>query len=162
MNDRILVTYATRTGSTAEVATSMADALTQHNLLVDLVPVKEVQDISGYRSIVLGSGIRIGSFLPEVMGFLEENQKSLGKVPLHVFLLCMTLHQDNPENRKVVNGYMEPVRTLIQPASEGMFAGVIDLSKMNFFDRIITKALNSPEGDFRNWDVINKWTAQIA
>ena len=65
MNDRILVTYATRAGSTAEVAAACAETLAARGYAVDVKPVKEKTQLTGYSAVVLGSAIRMGDWLPE-------------------------------------------------------------------------------------------------
>ena len=42
-------------------------------------------------SVVLGSAIRTGQALPEVMTFIEKNQAALQQKPFSIFILCMTL-----------------------------------------------------------------------
>jgi menaquinone-dependent protoporphyrinogen oxidase len=60
MNDKILVTYATATGSTAEVAQAVAKTVSGDNGAVDVLTVKQVEDLSPYRAIVVGTAIRNG------------------------------------------------------------------------------------------------------
>jgi len=63
MSNRILVTYATRTRSTAEVAKVISEVLTTRGFVVDLKPVKEKPSLDGYRGVILGSAIRMGGCL---------------------------------------------------------------------------------------------------
>jgi menaquinone-dependent protoporphyrinogen oxidase len=43
-----------------------------------------------------------------------------------------------------------------------LFAGKIDKSKLSFGEKAIVVALRVPEGDFRDWDEIDAWAADIA
>ncbi|PKL55421.1 MAG: flavodoxin, partial [Methanomicrobiales archaeon HGW-Methanomicrobiales-6] len=77
MADRILVAYATRYGSTAEVAEAIGEELRKAGITVDVQPVGEVQDLSPYRAAVIGSPIYMGKWLPESQVFIEKNQQYL-------------------------------------------------------------------------------------
>jgi menaquinone-dependent protoporphyrinogen oxidase len=153
----ILVTYATRAGSTGDTAARIAEVLSQNNHPVDLLPVKDVTDISGYQTVIMGSAVRIGQLLPEAMDFIEAKQVLLQQKSFSVFLLCMTLENDNDENRAIVSAYLEPVRKLVKPAHEGLFPGVMDLSKLGLLDRLMSTVMKVPQGDYRNWNEISSW-----
>jgi len=152
---RALVAYASKAGSTEEVADKMGQILAQRNLKVDVRPVTSVTDLSPYQAVILGSAIRTGSLLPEAMTFIQQNQAALQQKSFSVFILCMTLATDNEANRKTVSSYLDPVRALVKPASEGLFGGVMDLNRLKVFERLIILAMKVPQGDFRNWDQID-------
>jgi menaquinone-dependent protoporphyrinogen oxidase len=157
MNDRILVAYATRAGSTTEVAETIAKALRDGGAQVDVCPVKQAGDLSPYRAVVLGSPVRMGRWLPEAFAFLKTHQAELSRVPVAYFVTCVTLTSNTVENRRTVDAYLDPVRAILHPVSVGLFAGAIDGSKLSFLDRLMVKATKTPEGDFRKWDEIHLW-----
>ncbi len=162
MDKKILITYASKAGSTAETAARMGELLAGQNAQVDVLPVDKVGDLSAYQAVVLGSAIRMGQLLPEVVKFVEANQAVLQQKSFNVFFLCMTLEKDTSENRQTVSAYLEPVRALVKPASEGMFAGVMDPKKISLLERLMMKAMKTPVGDFRNWEQINAWAQSVA
>lgn len=162
MDKKILITYASKAGSTAETAARMGEMLAKQNAQVDVLPVEKVGDLSAYQAVVLGSAIRMSQLLPEVVKFVEANQAVLQQKSFNVFFLCMTLEKDTPENRQTVSAYLEPVRALVKPASEGMFAGVMDPKKLSLVERLLMKAMKTPVGDYRNWDQINAWAQSVA
>jgi menaquinone-dependent protoporphyrinogen oxidase len=43
-----------------------------------------------------------------------------------------------------------------------IFGGKLDPEQMSFPERAITRALHAPHGDFRDFDDIRAWAAQIA
>lgn len=161
MNPRVLIAYASKAGSTAETAVRMGETLSRRGCSVDVRPVSKVTDLASYQAVVLGSTIRIGSLLPEMMTFVKNNQAALQQKPLSLFIMCMTLEKDNEETRKTVSAYLEPVRALVQPASEGLFAGTMIPGKLSLIERLMMKAMKTPVGDFRQWDQINSWTESI-
>ena len=162
MDKKILITYASKAGSTAETAARMGEMLAGQNAQVDVLPAEKVGDLSAYQAVVLGSAIRMGQLLPEVVKFVEANQAVLQQKSFNVFFLCMTLEKDTPENRQTVSAYLEPVRALVKPASEGMFAGVMEPKKLSLLERMMMKAMKTPVGDFRNWEQINAWAQSAA
>ncbi len=161
MQNRILVAYATKAGTTAEIAARIGETISQKNQTVDVLPISRVKDLSGYSAVVIGSAIRMGSVLPEVKSFVEKNQAALGQKPFSMFVAGMTLNEDTEANRTAVSAYLDPIRAVVKPASEGLFAGVMDPQKVSFLDRLIIKALKTPLGDFRDWDKINAWAESI-
>ena len=52
--------------------------------------------------------------------------------------------------------------TTVQPLDMGLFAGVLDYSKLTWMYRMVMKSKMKkkgvPEGDFRNWEAIRTWT----
>jgi len=162
MDKRILVAYASKAGSTAEIAARVGETLSQRNRSVDVLPVAKVKDISSYDAVIVGSAIRMGSVLPEVKSFVEKNQTELNQKSFNMFVACMTLNDDTEANRETVSAYLDPIRAIVSPASEGLFAGVIDSSKLSLLDRLIVKAIKPPIGDFRKWNQIQNWAANIA
>lgn len=86
MNDRILVAYASKTGSTSGVADALGKQLAAGGAAVDVRQMKEVKDLSPYRAAVVGSAINGGKWLPEAMEFVQANQSQLNKMPTAIFL----------------------------------------------------------------------------
>ncbi len=162
MENRILITYATKAGSTADIAMRMAETLRAGQYLVDVKPVKEVTDLSPYSTVIAGSAIRVGNILPEMTQFIQDNLTALQSKRFDIFIACMTLEKDTAENRATVSAYLDPVRAMIQPASEGLFAGVMDLRRLNLLEKLMMKAMKTPVGDFRNWEQINGWIQGIS
>lgn len=161
MTKKTLIAYASKAGSTVEIANHMGQMLSSKGIEVDIIPVQKVKDLSSYQSVILGSAIRVGKVLPEAMKFVETYQETLKQKTFGVFVVCMTLNDDTPENRKIVSDYLNPIRALVTPSSEGLFAGVMDLKKLNLVERLLIKAMKVPEGDFRNWDKIDAWNGNL-
>jgi menaquinone-dependent protoporphyrinogen oxidase len=157
----VLVAYATKAGSTGEVAEAVGQALCASGAAVDVKPVKEVDDLDGYEAVVVGSAIRIGRWLPEAIRFVEANARTLAAMPVAYFQLSGFLQDDTPEKRQEAAAYLAPVRALVEPVSEGLFAGKIDYSTLSFFDRTIAKLVGSAEGDWRDRDAIRTWASDL-
>lgn len=167
MNEKILVTYATRTGTTAGVAEAISKTLAEGGAIVDVLPMKEVTDLSPYKAVVAGSAINGAEWLPEAKQFMRMHQKALSQKPFAAFLVCMTLAMPQAEKyRPFVSDYLKPVRALVRPVSEGLFAGALDLAKLpSLGDRIkfgISILLGVwKQGDHRDWNAIQAWATSL-
>lgn len=163
MSQRILVAYATRAGSTAEVADRIGGILAKRGAVADVKPLGDVGTVENYHAVVIGSAVRAGRVLPEARDFVLANRSALRKVPTALFVVCMTLKDDTPENRKVVDAYLDPLRAEVTPVASGLFAGRLDYSRLGFFTRLVAKYMaNAPEGDYRDWRAIEQWAENIA
>lgn len=167
MNQSLLVTYATRTGSTQGVAEMVARVLAEHGQSVDVRRMADVDDLSPYRAVVAGSAINGGQWLPEAMRFIRLHQAALRQRPLAAFTVCITLSMKGGDQyRAAVAGWTAPMRALVRPVSEGLFAGALDLGKLPLSPRSLLMRVPVllgvwRAGDHRDWAAIQTWARQI-
>lgn len=167
MTEKILVTYASRTGWTVGVAETVGKTLAENGAQVDVLPMREVKDLSVYQAVVAGSAINGGEWLPEAMQFVRAHQAELKHKPFAAFLVCMTLSMRNADQyRTHVSTWLNPVRALARPVSEALFAGGLDISKIpSFGDRLKFRLSVMfgvwKEGDHRDWNAIRAWAAAL-
>lgn len=167
MTNKILVTYATMTGSTKGVSEAIGRTLIELGANVDIIPMKEVKNISQYNSVVAGSAIQAGKWLPEAMDFIQTHKQDLNKKPFAAFLVCMTLAMTKGNNyHDTVSGWLSPVRDLVTPVSEGLFTGILDIKKIPAFSDRIKFRISLitgiwKEGDHRDWEAIRNWAVNL-
>lgn len=163
----ILVTYASRAGSTAGVAERIGKILSKKGEDVTVKPMSEVKDLSEYDAYVTGSAIQGASWLPEAMEFIRRHQEVFMEKPCATFTVCMTMAMKKGEKyRAGIQEWLTPVRAITNPVSEGIFAGALDLSKVpSKSDRAkfrISILLGFwKEGDHRKWDRIEQWASHL-
>jgi menaquinone-dependent protoporphyrinogen oxidase len=68
--------------------------------------------------------------------------------------------------RQGVADWLEPVRALVRPVSEGLFAGVLDISQVPSLGDRLKFRLSVlfgvwSEGDHRDWNAIRAWAADL-
>jgi menaquinone-dependent protoporphyrinogen oxidase len=165
MANKILVTYASRFGSTAGVAEAIGKTLAEQGAQVDVLPVRDVKDLAPYQAVVAGSAINGGQWLPEAMQFIQAHRAELARKPFAAFLVCMTLTMRG-DYRQHVATWLEPVRALVKPVSEGLFAGVLEIAKIPSFSDRLKFRLSVlfgvwKEGDHRDWNAIHAWAESI-
>ena len=167
MSNRILVTYASRAGSTAEVAEAIGKTLADGGAQVDVISMNDVKDLSPYQAVVAGSAIRGSKWLPEAVQFIQTHRSILAQKRFAMFTVCITMAMKNAENyRSGVMGWVAPVRAMVKPLSEGLFAGMLDFSKLPFnLDTLMlrfTVAIGVfPRGDHRDWNAIRSWAQSL-
>jgi menaquinone-dependent protoporphyrinogen oxidase len=161
MNTRILIVYATRSGSTREVAEVIGATLEQRGADADVREVAQVRDLASYSAVIVGSAIRGAKWLPEALGFVNANRDALSRVPLAYFQVCMTLMEDTPETRAKARTFLEPVCAMIQPLEAESFAGKIEYRNAPFVMRALMRLIRTPEGDRRDWNAIRDWAGRV-
>ncbi len=158
MPKRILIVYGTWAGSTADVAEFIGKTLAEGGYRVDVKPVESVTSTAGYHAVIIGSAIRMGRVMPEILDFVKSRKAELGKIPTAYFVVCMTMKDDTPGNRRIVDAYLDPLRREASPMDAGLFAGRMEYARLGFLARTaVEHFVKVPEGDFRNWDIIRDW-----
>ena len=164
IQNKALIAYASRCGSTGGVADAIGQELCVTGTSIDVRLVGKVNDLSSYQTVIVGSAIRRGRWLPEALDFVKKHRDVLREVPTAYFVVCLTMKDDTPENHSKVLSYLDPVRKetpQIQPVDIGLFAGAVNFTKLSFVNKSILKARGATEGDFRNWSAIRAWATEI-
>jgi len=167
MNKRILVTYASRTGSTAQIAEAICKTLVKEREETELLPMQDVNDLSRYHAVIIGSPIRKSRWLPEAMQFLQTHATALAQKRVATFTVCITMAMSNAEPyQHAVREWIAPVHAQLQPVSEGFFAGKLDFEKLPWsLDTLLFRATVAlgilPKGDHRDWNAVHAWAKSL-
>lgn len=163
MSDAVLVAYATRYGSTQEVATAIAEALREKGLEVALLPAREVRALEGYRAVVLGAPFYMFHWHKDALGFLSRHRQALESRPVAIFALGPTSMEDvaKPEIRDQLDQALNKFPWL-KPVAVAMFGGKWDPQKLTFPYNLIPALKQMPLSDIRDWAVIRAWASDLA
>ena len=155
----ILLAYATRYGSTQEVAETIAATLREDGLEVDLQSMQEVKSLDRYDAVVLGAAIYNAKWNADAHQFVSHHQDALSKLPVAIFTLGPLSGSDAAKrnSRRQLDSQLAKYPWL-KPVALEIFAGKYDPSKpgLNFFERFL------PARDYRNWDAIRAWANKLS
>ena len=164
MNGQVLVAYATKHGTTAQIAEKIGQGLRQAGLRTEVLPTDRVGELTPYKAVVLGSAVYIGKWRKEAATFLKTNEKALAERPVWLFSSGPTGEGDPVELTK---GWrfpkaLQPIADRIRPRGIAVFHGGLDPQKLNVVEKWMIKNVKAPLGDFRDWEAITSWAKSIA
>jgi menaquinone-dependent protoporphyrinogen oxidase len=155
---RVLVTAASRHGSTADIAAAIVRVLHLRGLAADLVEPAEVKDLTGYDAVVLGSAVYAGRWMAPATDLVDRCRSQLVGRPVWLFSSGPVGSPANPAEGPAVSKVMEQTGAL----GHRVFAGKLDKAELGRLERTMVRAVRAPEGDYRDWDAIAEWAARIA
>jgi menaquinone-dependent protoporphyrinogen oxidase len=161
MGRKVLVAYASRTGSTAEVAQTIADELRKQGADVEVRLAKKVRNVRHYDAVIVGGPIRFGKWLPEAEKFVATHQEDLRERSVGVFALALTMREDSLASRAQVRSGLVPIFEMVPPVHLGLFGGVLDCHKLSPLVRRMMQSSGIPEKDHRDWAVIRNWATEL-
>jgi menaquinone-dependent protoporphyrinogen oxidase len=189
---RALLVYATRHGSTREVADAVAAQLGGHFADVDVREAAEAPPPAGYDAVVIGGPMIMG-WHRDTEKYVKRHQDQLVSVPFALFVTAASLTEDGmtdlrgvpvakdpwlvkkPRNADKLTRkerYALPSHYLgdifkacgpARPRSAAFFAGSLDLTTMNVFEKLfVLLIVGATPGDGRHWDFVREWGADAA
>ncbi|MFZ6027121.1 MAG: flavodoxin domain-containing protein [Chloroflexota bacterium] len=190
--NKVLVTYATNSGTTADVARAIGEEIEKSGAQVDVLPLERVTTLAGYAAVVLGAPMIMG-WHRAATAFLKKHQQSLSKVPVALFVTCISLTQSGEtqvdgtaitvdpalpqapkqpgrlsfkERYTTVGNYVRPILKAApqaKPVSVGIFGGRLDMYRLKWWQALFVMAIiQAQPGEKRNWDAIRSWAGQLA
>jgi menaquinone-dependent protoporphyrinogen oxidase len=156
---KVLVTAASRHGSTVEVAATIGSVIQAAGHDVEVVAPSEVAGFDGYDAAVIGSAVYVGHWLDPAREILEHHKPALRA--LRVWLFASGPVGDPPKPAEPPEDG-ERLVELVHARDLRLFPGAIDRRKLGFAERAVVAAVRIPEGDFRPWGEIEGWAHGIA
>jgi menaquinone-dependent protoporphyrinogen oxidase len=155
MDTDVLVAYATKHGTTEEVARAIADTLVASGRTVDVQRADRVGELSEYRAVVLGAALYMGRWHGDAHRFLRRHRRELESKPLAVFALGPT--DETEKSWAGARAQLEHAlaKSPVEPVAVELFGGAIVPETFRFpFNRI-------PAADVRDWDAIRAWAEAL-
>ena len=126
---RVLVTFATRGGSTRELAEQVAQVLAPSGLTVDLQPVTAPMD-GASSGVVLGSALYFQRLMPEALQFLTNHATILALTrPLVIFSVGAEMRKGAPAARAAAETWVRQSLSSIRNSSQSSWN--ISLARSN-------------------------------
>ena len=162
MAGSVLIAYATRYGSTQEVAEAVGARLRERGLRVQVRRAREVHSLDGFSAVVVGTPLYIGSLLREARRFLKRHQTTLSQMPVALLVLG-PVHggKELDDARTRLAGVLAKLPWL-KPMATKVFVGKYDPAKLRFPDSLLAVLPASPlhgvpAHDGRDWPAIRAW-----
>ena len=168
MENKILVTYASRTGTTASYAEAIGKTLSENGAQVEVIAMDQAKDLSSYGVVVAGSSIRQFKWLPEAARFIETHQAELAQKRFAMFTVGIALAMPKGEqSRAAAAGWVQPVRALVNPIKDGFFPGGMDFTLLpNNLETWILHLMVVigvfPRGDQRDLNAARAWAQELS
>jgi menaquinone-dependent protoporphyrinogen oxidase len=155
---RVLVAYATKHGSTREIAEAIAAVLRDEGIDGEARPAADGRGLAGFGAVVLGSGLYSATWLREANRFVRVHRAALEAVPVWLF-------SSGPLDRSAEHTEIPMTKNVVDAID-----GLVIRGHRTFGGRLRE---DSPEvaagilathhtGDFRDWAAIRAWAREIA
>jgi menaquinone-dependent protoporphyrinogen oxidase len=158
----VLVAYASKRGSTAEIAETVAATLRREGFGVCLERAGEVRNLERFDAVVLGSAVYMKRWRGDARDFLKKHRKALRQTPFWVFSSGPVGDpaQDNAE-------WMEPPKLAGKIEELGgrghvVFGGRVPTEPRGMMERAMVEGTPKEYRDRRDWDEIRTWAKQVA
>ncbi len=173
MERKALVAYASKYGSTQEVAEAIAGTLRESGIAVDVQHVRKVRSVTGYDVVVLGAPFYLGAWHRDAADFLARHREALtaraaAECRVAVFALGPT--QGDAEEWQSARAALDTELAKypwLAPVATELFGGRYDPRKLRLPDNLLTALPASPlhglpASDIRDWTAIRAWAGRLA
>jgi menaquinone-dependent protoporphyrinogen oxidase len=148
---KVLVAFATKNGSTEEVAAAVAAAMREQGAQVVLRPAAAVREpVAGYDLVVLGAPLYSGRWHKDASRFLRRRRRDLPDTPVAVF--AMGPRQNTAESWRRSRAQLDRAlskRSWLNPVAVTVFGGTDPLKR--------GARGGQDRRDLRDWDNIRVW-----
>ena len=162
MKPSVLVTFATRYGSTREVAQSIADTLKESGIEVDFQLIREVRSVEKYQAVVLGAPLYMFRWHKDTRRFLSKHRKEIVQRPIAIFALG-PIHDEEKEWQDVQKQLDKALAKYpwLNPAAVEIFGGRFDPARLRFPYSFLPAMRKIPASDIRDWAKIKSWAENL-
>lgn len=160
----VLVTAASRHGSTHGIAEAIGHTLESRGFEVTVAPPHEIVDVASYDAFVIGSAIYVGHWLEPATAFVSHFAPTLSKRPVWLFTSGPV---GDPKRGLVKKMTADPVELpqlleLTNAREHRILAGKLENKTLHGAQRLSLAVFRGFEGDWRDWTAIDAWACEIA
>lgn len=159
---KVLVVYATKSGSVTEIAKKIGRSLSDQGATVDVVAAEQAGNPQDYDAVVVGSGVRAGMWHGAARSWVATHAAQLASKPLALYTVGLMI-TEGASKVEEVRGYTDKLlaETSLDPVDVGLFGGWNEPKAFSFLERTAMKMMKAPVGDFRDWDAIAAWSKDV-
>lgn len=188
---KILIAYATLSGSTAEIAQIIGEEIARGGVQVEVLPFSQVTNLENYTAVIVGAPMIMG-WHRSALGFLKKHRRALQQVPLAVFVTAMSLTKTGEtsvdgipvfvdenlpkapaaqssltfrERYATLPNYLRPIVRAARPArpvSIAVFGGRLEYGRLPWWAVLFAMiVIQAPAGERRNWPAIRAWACDL-
>ncbi len=154
------IVIASKHGSTREIGEEVARTLRHDGIGSTIYDATDVVNLEGRSGVIVGSAVYMGKWMKEARDFVEENADRLRTMPVWLFS-SGPIGEQSPESAVDARA-MNDLIASCGARSHRLFSGKLDRSELSRTERLATRLVNAPEGDFRDFDAIDAWAEEIA
>ena len=154
----ILVTAASKHGATDEVADAIAKRIEASGITVDRLAPADVTSVADYDAVIVGSATYILQWMPEAHDFMERFKDQLPVGQVWAFSVGMN---GVPKHSKQDRSSVGPLLTHVKCRELRTFPGRYKPSLLSLRERSVARLAGVVEGDFRDWEAIERWADEI-
>lgn len=158
----VVVAYASKHGSTRQIAERIAAVLRVEGVDADVLPADKAGDLDGYDAVILGSAVYMGRWRPEAWRFVRRHRAQLASVPLWLFSSgpVVKAGEEIPQTPAPLRVHRTGER--LEARGHVVFGGRVPDEPDSFVERSVAKNVADKQRDSRDWDAIEAWARRIA
>jgi menaquinone-dependent protoporphyrinogen oxidase len=156
---RVLVTAASKHGSTEMIANEVVRGLRDRHIDTDFAAPEVVTSLLGYDAVIIGSAVYNGHWMKPATAFVAHHRAELLDRDVWLFSSGPVGTPPVPvtESRDT-----EAIASSLAARGHRSFPGVLDRARLGRVERTMVTLVHGEEGDFRDWDAVQEWTKSVA
>lgn len=189
---KVLVAYATNSGSTAEVAEKIAAELSLAGHDAVARRIADIKDIGEYDSVLIGAPMILG-WQAAAKGFARRHQSELAAKKVAYFACAMRLtHVEGKalpsfvlaldpnlaepparagslslkERFTLLGYYLKPMLQAaprVKPLNVAFFKGKLEMYRLKWYQALFVMiVVQASPGDYRDWDFVKGWARSLS
>jgi menaquinone-dependent protoporphyrinogen oxidase len=174
---KALIVYGTRYGTATEIAEEIGRVIENEGIEVDVKDARSLKniDLSLYKLVVVGSGIKMGKWTKKSLKFLQDNKEALATRKVAIFVTCGAANEkkNRAEGQEKYLDQVAEKNLINKPVATGLFGSKYDPNAqhglmykftMNFIKKDLEKqGIDTTQPiDYRDWDEIRAWARGLA